>query len=155
VALKKVEAVVVPFYVAGQLAGAAAGGLVIWLIARGGPGSFSPDATNFAVNGWAQLSPGGFGFGAMAVTEVVMTAVLVFVVLSTTHRRFSPAAGGLAVGLTLTLIHLVSIPVDNTSVNPARSFGMAIFAGGDAIEQLWAFIVFPLIGLRSALRRGG
>ena len=75
-----------------------------------------------------------------------MTAILVFVVLSTTHRAFTPAAGGLAVGLTLTLIHLISIPVDNTSVNPARSFGVAIFAGGDAIEQLWAFFVFPVIG---------
>lgn len=145
-ATKKIEARTVPFYVAGQLAGAALGGFAIWMIATGGPGDFDPDATNFAVNGWADLSPGGFGFGAMVVTEIVMTAVLVFVVLSTTHRKFSPAAGGLAVGLTLTLIHLVSIPVDNTSVNPARSFAMAIFAGGDALEQLWAFIVFPLVG---------
>jgi aquaporin Z len=144
--MKKVEAAVVPFYVVGQLVGAAVGGFVIWVIATGGPGDFDPDATNFAVNGWAELSPGGFGFGAMVVTEIVLTAVLVFVVLSTTHRRFSPAAGGLAVGLTLTLIHLISIPVDNTSVNPARSFAMAIFAGGDAIEQLWAFFVFPVVG---------
>lgn len=82
----------------------------------------------------------------MALTEIVMTALLVFVVLSTTHRKFSPAASGLAVGLTLTLIHLVSIPVDNTSVNPARSFGMAVFAGGDALEQLWASFVFPVVG---------
>ena len=145
-AMKKIEAATVPFYVVGQLAGAALGGFAIWMIARGAPGPFDPDATNFAVNGWAGLSPGGFGFEAMVVTEIVMTAVLVFVVLSTTHRRFSPAAGGLAVGLALTLIHLVSIPVDNTSVNPARSFAMAIFAGGDALEQLWAFFVFPLVG---------
>lgn len=144
--MHKVEAAVVPFYVVGQLAGAASGGLVIWLIASGAPGKFSADETNFAVNGWDALSPGGFSFGAMVIVEIVLTAVLVFVVLSTTHRRFSPAAGGLAVGLTLTLIHLVSIPVDNTSVNPARSFAMAIFAGGDALEQLWAFIVFPLVG---------
>jgi aquaporin Z len=119
---------------------------VIWLIATGAPGTFDPSTKNFAVNGWANLSPGGFGFGAMIVTELVMTAVLVFVVLSTTHRAFTPAASGLAVGLTLALIHLISIPVDNTSVNPARSFGMAIFAGGDALEQLWAFIVFPVVG---------
>jgi aquaporin Z len=144
--MKKIDAAIVPFYVIGQLVGAAVGGLAIWSIASGGPGSFDPDATNFAVNGWADLSPGGFGFGAMVVAEILLTAVLVFVVLSTTHRRFSPAAGGLAVGLTLTLIHLISIPVDNTSVNPARSFGMAIFAGGDAVEQLWAFFVFPLVG---------
>src|SRR5690606_25178916 len=86
------------------------------------------------------------GFGAMVIAGIVLTAVLVFVVISTTHRKFSPAAGGLAVGLTLTLIHLISIPIDNTSVNPARSFGVAIYAGGDAIEQLWAFFVFPAIG---------
>lgn len=145
-ATRKIEAATVPFYIGGQLLGAAVGGLAIWTIATGAPGDFDPDATNFAVNGWADLSPGGFGFGAMLVTEVVLTAVLVFVVLSTTHRKFSPAAGGLAVGLTLTLIHLISIPVDNTSVNPARSFAMAIFAGGDALEQLWAFVVFPLVG---------
>jgi aquaporin Z len=92
------------------------------------------------------LSPGGFNFGAMMVAEMVMTGLLVFVVLSTTHRKFSPAAGGLAVGLTLTLIHLISIPIDNTSVNPARSFAMAIFAGGDALSQLWAFFTFPIVG---------
>jgi aquaporin Z len=68
------------------------------------------------------------------------------VVLSTVHRRFAPAASGLAVGLALALIHLISIPVDNTSVNPARSFGVAVFAGGDALEQLWAFFVFPVVG---------
>ena len=136
----------VPAYVIGQFAGAAAGGAVIWAIASGAPGVFDPSTRNFAVNGWGNLSPGHFNFGAMAVTEIVMTAILVFVVLSTTHRKFSPAAGGLAVGLTLTLIHLISIPIDNTSVNPARSFAMAIFAGGDALEQLWAFIVFPLLG---------
>src|SRR3954463_3236434 len=143
---KKIDAVLVPFYVIGQLAGAALGGLVIWLIASGAPGNFDPGVKNFAVNGWANLSPGRFNFGAMVVTEIVMTALLAFVVLSTTHRKFSPAAGGLAVGLTLTVIHLMSIPIDNTSVNPARSFGMAIFAGGDAMQQLWAFIVFPEVG---------
>jgi len=143
---KKIDAVLVPFYVVGQLAGGALGGLVIWLIASGAPGKFNPGVKNFAVNGWATLSPGHFNFGAMVVTEIVMTALLAFVVLSTTHRKFSPAAGGLAVGLTLTVIHLMSIPIDNTSVNPARSFGMAIFAGGDAMQQLWAFFVFPLIG---------
>lgn len=141
-----IEAALVPVYVVAQLAGAAAGGAVIWAIAAGGPGDFDPSTTNFAVNGWANLSPGGFNFGAMVVSELVMTALLVFVVLSTTHRAFSTAASGLTVGLTLTLIHLISIPVDNTSVNPARSFGVAIFAGGDALQQLWAFFVFPALG---------
>ena len=86
----------------------------------------------------------GQGLGALA--EIILSALLVLVVLSTTRKGFPPAAIGLTVGITLTLIHLISIPVDNTSVNPARSFGMAIFAGSDAIEQLWAFFVFPLIG---------
>lgn len=143
---RKIEARLVPFYVAGQAVGAALGGLVIWAVAEGAPGPFDPSVRNFAVNGWANLSPGRFNFAAMVVTEIVMTAILVFVVLSTTHRKFSPGATGVAVGLTLTLIHLISIPIDNTSVNPARSFGMAIFAGGDALQQLWAFVVFPLAG---------
>jgi aquaporin Z len=142
----KLESALVPVYVVGQLAGAALGGAIIWVIASGAPGDFDPSDSNFAVNGWANLSPGGFNFGAMVVAEILMTAILVFVVLSTTHRAFTPAAGGIAVGLTLTLIHLISIPIDNTSVNPARSFGVAIFAGGDAIQQLWAFFVFPVIG---------
>jgi aquaporin Z len=136
----------VPLYWIGQMAGGVLGGTAIWLIASGAPGGFDPTPANFAVNGWSSLSPGGFEFSAMVVTELIMTAVLLFVVLSTTHRKFTPAAGGLAVGLTLTLIHLISIPVDNTSVNPARSVAMAIFAGGAAIEQLWAFVVFPLLG---------
>lgn len=143
---RKVQPRAVPVYVGGQLVGAVLASLSIWGIAAGAAAGFSPDPTNLAVNGWGELSPGGFGFGAMVITEVLMTAVLVFVVLSTTHRRFSAPAGGLAVGLTLTLIHLVSIPVTNTSVNPARSFGVAVIAGGDALTQLWAFIVFPVIG---------
>lgn len=141
-----IDAALVPVYAVAQLLGGAIGGAVVWAIAAGAPGDFDPSPDNFAVNGWANLSPGGFNFGAMVVAELVMTAILVFVVLSTTHRAFSPAASGLTVGLTLTLIHLISIPVDNTSVNPARSFGVAVFAGGDALEQLWAFFVFPAIG---------
>jgi aquaporin Z len=144
--MRKIDGRLVPAYLGGQFIGAALGGLAIWVIASGAPGDFDPDPANFAVNGWGDLSPGGFELGAVALTEILMTGLLVFVVLSTTHRRFSAAAGGLAVGLVLALIHLASIPVDNTSVNPARSFGMAIFAGGDALEQLWAFFVFPAVG---------
>lgn len=143
---RKIEARTLPFYWVGQLLGAAIAGAAIWAIASDASVAFSPNETNFAVNGWDELSPGGFGFVAMVISEVVMTAILVFVVISTTHRRFSPAAGGLAVGLTLALIHLISIPIDNTSVNPARSFGVAIYAGTEPMEQLWAFFVFPLIG---------
>jgi aquaporin Z len=141
---RKIPVVTVPFYIVGQLVGAAVGGFIIWVIASG---LDSFDATNnFAQNGWGQFSPGGYGFGPMVVVEIFFTGLLVFVVLSTTHGKFLPAVGGITVGLTLTLIHLVTIPVDNTSVNPARSFGSAIFAGADAWKQLWAFIVFPLIG---------
>jgi aquaporin Z len=143
---RKIEARQIPAYFGGQLVGCLLGGLAIWGIASGAPGGFDPDTTNFAVNGWDALSPGRFGLGSVAVTEIVLTGLLVFVVLSTTHRKFSPSASGIAVGLALTLIHLVSIPVDNTSVNPARSLGMAVFAGGDALEQLWAFFVFPILG---------
>ena len=110
------------------------------------PGGFDPNPTNFAVNGWDGLSPGHFGLGSTAIAEVIFTALLVFVVLSTTHKKFTPAASGIAVGLTLTLIHLASIPIDNTSVNPARSLAMAVFAGGNAMNQLWAFFVFPILG---------
>jgi aquaporin Z len=143
---RKLPGRMVPVYVVAQIAGGLLAGLTVMTIASGAPHGFHPNPSNFAVNGWDKLSPGGFGFGAMAVTEVLMTGLLVFVVLSTTHRRFSAAAGGLTVGLALTLIHLVSIPIDNTSVNPARSIGMAAFAGGTALDQVWAFILFPLVG---------
>jgi len=100
----------------------------------------------FAANGWDR--DGLSGLGATIVVEIVFTALLVFVVLSTTGRRFAPGFGGLTAGITLTVIHLVTIPVDNTSVNPARSIATALFADAspNALGQLWAFIVFPLIG---------
>lgn len=143
-AAKKVESAKVPFYLIGQFVGAAAGGLVIYAIAKGNRGF---DATNnFAANGWGRWSPEGYNLGATVLVEIVFTALLVFVVLRTTSKRFPPSAAGLAVGMTLAVIHLVTIPVDNTSVNPARSFGAAIFSGSEAMKQLWAFIVFPIIG---------
>ncbi len=142
--MRKTETAKVPYYLIGQFLGAALGGLVIFGIASD---LDSFDATNnFAANGWGDFSPGGYGFAAMVIVEILFTAVLVFAVLSTTHRSFPAAQGGLVVGLALTLIHLVTIPVDNTSVNPARSFATAIFAGSDAMKQLWAFIVFPIVG---------
>lgn len=131
-------------YVVAQACGAFLGGLVIWIIARSQTGF---DATNnFAANGWDRFSPDGFGVGGAVVVEIVFTALLVFVVLATGHRRFPSAAAPVAVGAALALIHLVTIPVDNTSVNPARSFGAAVFAGSDALKQLWVFLVFPLVG---------
>jgi aquaporin Z len=139
---RKVDGAHAVFAVLGQLVGAATGGAIVWGIASGRPG-FERGA--FASNRWS----GDFGgLGATIVVEVVLTALLVLVVLTTTGKRFPAAMGGLVIGSTLTLIHLVSIPVDNTSVNPARSFGTAIFArtSSQALEQLWAFIVFPLLG---------
>ena len=141
----KLEKALVPVYVVGQAIGAAVGGLAIWGIASGLE-SFDLKPETFAANGWANLSPGGYNFASMVLVEIILTAFLVFVVLRTTTKGFTASAGGLTAGITLALIHMISIPVDNTSVNPARSFGVAIFAGGDAVEQLWAFIVFPVIG---------
>lgn len=141
----KTDVARIPAYILGQLIGAALGGLLIWLIRIGAFDDFDAAPDTFAANLWGE-EWGFFNFGAMALTEVVLTAVLMLVVLSTTRKGFAPAAVGLHVGVTLAMIHLISIPVDNTSVNPARSFGTAIFAGGAAIEQLWAFIVFPILG---------
>jgi aquaporin Z len=131
------------FAVIGQIIGAAAGAAIVFGIANGRP---EFERGQFAANLW---SGPYFGLGAAIVSEVVLTALLVVVVLSTGPKGRVPASmGGLAVGFTLTLIHLISIPVDNTSVNPARSFGAAIFAdtSTDALQQLWAFVVFPLVG---------
>ena len=142
---KKIQVALVPVYIVGQVIGSALGGLAIWAIASGKSG-FELTPATFAVNGWDALSPSGYGFGAMMLVEIILTAILMYVVLSTTHAKFSVGFGGLTAGMTLALIHMISIPVDNTSVNPARSFGVAIFAGGDALTQLWAFVVFPIIG---------
>lgn len=141
---RRIEAASVIFYIAGQAIGAVLGGLIIFIIANDLDGF---DATNnFAANGWGDHSPGGYGLAAAIVVEIVFTALLIYVVLTTTTKTFNVGFGGLVAGFTLALIHLVTIPVDNTSVNPARSLGAAVFAGGDAFGQLWAFIVFPVIG---------
>jgi aquaporin Z len=126
----------------GQLIGAVGGAAIIYGIASGRDNF---ERGQFAANLW---SGDYYGVGAAIVAEVVLTALLVFVVLSTTTRAMAPGMGGLVAGLTLTLIHLISIPVDNTSVNPARSIGAALFADTDfeALQQLWVFVVFPLVG---------
>jgi len=131
------------WYWVAQLVGAFIGGLIIFIISDAG----EKDATGvFAANGWGADIGSDFGLGATIVVEIFFTALLIFVVLSTTTVGYPTGFGGLAAGLTLAMIHLATIPVDNTSVNPARSFGTAIFSGVDALTQLWAFIVFPLIG---------
>lgn len=142
---KRVDSARVPFYILGQVVGAAVGASIIWIIKTGKGDGIPTDEVNFATNLW-DSGHEFYGFWPMVITEVVLTAVLVFVVHSTTRRGYQAGTVGLHVGLTLTMLHLISIPIDNTSVNPARSFGMAIFARGPALEQLWAFVVFPIIG---------
>jgi len=135
----------VPWYVVAQVIGAITGALLIFILARGVPGP-SAVKTGFGSNGYGQHSPGGYGIFAVAVTEILLTGVFIFVILSTFHGKFPVGFAGISIGLTLTLIHLISIPVDNTSVNPARSIGPALFQAHWALAELWAFILFPLIG---------
>ena len=131
-------------YIAAQVAGAIAAGAVLYTIASGAPGF---DVTKgFASNGFGAHSPGGYSMLAAVVTEVVMTAFFLIVILGATDRRAPAGFAPIAIGLALTLIHLISIPVTNTSVNPARSTGVALFAGGWAVEQLWVFWVAPIAG---------
>src|SRR3954451_2556926 len=135
----------VPAYVVTQIVAAIAGATVLFVIANGVDG-FSASETGFATNGYGDHSPGGYSLLAVIVAEVVLTAFFLYVILGATDTRAPKGFAPLAIGVTLTLIHLVSIPVDNTSVNPARSIGPALFAGGDAISQLWVFIIFPIVG---------
>ena len=131
-------------YWAAQVLGALAAGAILYGIASGRPG-FVPNG--FASNGYGPHSPGGFGLGSALLCEVVMTAFFLFVILGATSKKAAPGFAPIAIGLCLTLIHLVSIPVTNTSVNPARSTGVAPFAGGSwALQQLWLFWVAPLLG---------
>jgi len=133
---------VVPYMIA-QVLGAIAAAGVLYLIASGKPG-FA--AGQFASNGYGDLSPGGYSIGSAILIEIVCTFVFITVILGATDKRAPVGFAGLAIGLALTLIHLISIPIDNTSVNPARSTGPAIFAGPAELAQLWVFWVAPLVG---------
>jgi aquaporin Z len=132
-------------YIVAQVLGGVAGAAILALIATGKPG-FELAASGFAANGFGAHSPGGYGLTAGLVTEVVMTFMFLLVILGATHRRAPTGFAGLTIGLTLTLIHLISIPVTNTSVNPARSTSQALFVGGWALQQLWLFWVAPIVG---------
>ncbi|HVM81614.1 MAG TPA: aquaporin Z [Stellaceae bacterium] len=134
---------VIPYIVA-QVIGAIAASAVLYVIASGKAG-FSLSA-GFAANGYADHSPGGYPLLSALVAEVVLTFMFLFVIMGTTDPKAPAGFAPLAIGLTLTLIHLISIPVTNTSVNPARSTGPALFVGGWALQQLWLFWVAPLIG---------
>ena len=135
-------------YVVAQVLGAALAGFVLFQIASGAAGfAIDPDAAGtFATNGFDARSPGGYSMHAALISEVVLTAMFVVVIMGATHRREPAGFAPIAIGLALTLIHLISIPVTNTSVNPARSTGVALFAGGGALAQLWLFWVAPLVG---------
>jgi aquaporin Z len=133
---------VIPYMIA-QVLGAIVAAAVLYLIASGKAGFV---AGQFASNGYDARSPGGYGMLSALVAEIVLTFFFLMVILGSTERRAPVGFAGLAIGLALTLIHLISIPIDNTSVNPARSTGPAIFAGGAALAQLWLFWIAPLIG---------
>jgi aquaporin Z len=133
-------------YWAAQVLGAVVAAAVLLVIAKARAGGYDAGAEGFGANGYGDHSPGGYGVGAAFLAEVVLTAFLVFTVLAATDRIASVAFAGIPIGLVLTLIHLVGIPITNTSVNPARSIGPALFVGGWALEQLWLFIVAPLAG---------
>jgi aquaporin Z len=133
---------VVPYWIAQVLGAIAAAGVLYW-IASGKPGWV---AGQFGSNGYGPLSPGGYGMGSAIVTELVCTFAFIMVILGATDRRAPVGFAGIAIGLVLTLLHLISIPIDNTSVNPARSTGPAIFAGPAELSQLWLFWIMPLIG---------
>ncbi|NMG46624.1 aquaporin Z [Azoarcus communis] len=131
-------------YIASQVLGGLVAGGVLYLIASGQPGF---DVTGgFASNGYGEHSPGGYSLVAAAICEIVMTAFFLIVILGATDRRAPAGFAPIAIGLCLTLIHLISIPVTNTSVNPARSTGVALYVGDWAVDQLWLFWLTPIIG---------
>lgn len=133
-------------YVAAQVIGGVLGAAAVLTIAKGSGGGYLPSATGFASNGYGGHSPGHYGLSACFLTEVLLTALLVFTVLGSTHAKAHIGFGGLAIGLVLVVIHYVGVPITNLSANPARSIATAVFTGGWAVEQLWLFIVAPLVG---------
>ncbi len=135
---------IVPYIIA-QLAGAIIAAFVLSVIASGQPG-FDLVESGFAANGYGEHSPGGYSLSAALVCELVMTFMFLFIILGSTDIRAPPGFAPIAIGLGLTLIHLISIPVTNTSVNPARSTSQALFVGGWAIQQLWLFWLAPIVG---------
>lgn len=134
----------VPAYIAAQVVGGLVAGLALWGIAKGRPGF---DATgHMAANGYGENSPGGYSLMSVLVAEAILTALFLYIILGATDSRAPQGFAPLAIGLGLTLIHLISIPISNTSVNPARSTGVAFFNGAGAPGQLWAFWLAPIVG---------
>ncbi|MDO5645440.1 MAG: aquaporin Z [Dermabacter sp.] len=141
----RVEGKAVLPYMLTQVVGASAAGLALFVIASGKPG-FSAVESGFATNGYGDLSPNGYSLLAVLLAEVLLTAIFLYVILGATDARAPQGFAPIAIGFSLTLIHLVSIPISNTSVNPARSLGVAWFAGSGPLTQVWAFILAPLVG---------
>ncbi|NER81795.1 MAG: aquaporin Z, partial [Leptolyngbya sp. SIO1D8] len=133
-------------YIVAQVLGAILGAAVIYLIAIGQPGFALSGSNPLATNGFGAHSPGGYSLLSCFIAESVLTFVFLFVILGATDRRAPQGFGPIAIGMALTLIHLISIPITNTSVNPARSLGPALFAGGALIGQVWLFWVAPILG---------
>ena len=130
-------------YILAQVVGGIIAAAVLYVIASGAPGF---TVGHFASNGYGSLSPGGYGLGSVMICEAVLTGFFLLVIIGATDKRAPVGFAGIAIGLALTLIHLISIPIDNTSVNPARSTGPAIIAGGAELRQLWVFWVMPILG---------
>lgn len=141
----RLEAKAVLPYMVIQVIGASLAGGALYLIASGKEG-FSAVESGFATNGYGELSPDGYSLVAVLLAETILTAIFLYVILGATDDRAPQGFAPVAIGLALTLIHLVSIPISNTSVNPARSLGVAWFAGSEPLMQVWAFIVAPLVG---------
>lgn len=135
----------VPAYVVTQVIGGILGAAVLYIIASGAPG-FDVVASGFAANGYGEHSPGHYSLISALVAEIVLSMMFLFVIMGATHEKAPAALAPVAIGLALTLIHLISIPITNTSVNPARSTGPALFVGGWALQQLWLFWVAPIVG---------
>jgi aquaporin Z len=135
----------VPAYVVTQVVAAVVAAFSLWVMAHGKSG-FDSTTSHFAANGYGDRSPGGYAWWSVLLVELVLTAFFLYVILGVTDTRAPKGFAPIAIGLALTLIHLISIPVSNTSVNPARSIGPALFAGGTAIGQLWLFILAPIVG---------
>jgi aquaporin Z len=142
---KKIKGRDAIFYIIAQCLGGIIGAAILWAIANGLPG-YTLDHNGLGQNGFGAHSPSGYNLAACFIAEVVLTAIFLFVIFGSTHKNAPQGFAGVAIGLSLALIHLVGIPITGTSVNPARSLGPAIFVGGDALSQLWLFIVAPVIG---------
>lgn len=143
---KKISSKDVPGYIIAQIVGGIIAAAVLLVVVKGLPGGYDAAVKGFAANGYGEHSPGNFGVASAFVVETVLTFFLVFTVLGATDLKAPAGFAGVPIGLVLVLIHLVGIPVTNTSVNPARSISQAVFVGGWAIEQLWLFILAPIVG---------